>query len=548
MIAFLGLSVGLFVTMVLLPPLVRVSGQMKLLDRPNARKVHSEPIPRVGGIAIFAGFLVPLVIWGPNDGIAPFFYIGGALIVLFGVADDRYSLNPALKLLGQALAILVVMIGGLHFEILPFFGFDPVSPWIAYPFTFVFILGVTNALNLSDGLDGLAGGSAMVSLAGIALLSYTAGGPLVLLGAAALIGAILGFLRFNTHPAVVFLGDSGSQFLGFSLACLSILLITDVNPALNPALPFFLVGLPMLDTFSVIILRLRRRLSPFSADNRHLQHRFLALGFQHHEAVSIIYFLQAVLVTLGLFTRYQSDSFVVALMLLFSFFVFGLLFAGEATGWRLRALKPLSAVGAAGAPPNVERRNLTLRQWEQLPIVSAAVVYASVVAFLLFGTVFANTPPRDVAIVSLGVVALTVFSQFFLRPWTRLFNRIGLYVLSLFVVYLIIPVTQASVWLDWTVNIYLFVLSCVLALAIRLTRRENFQMTPQDVLVLFFILAVPNLDLEIFAEFQVSTMVLRAAVLLYACEYILSNESISFRPLRVAGFVGLIILALRGLV
>jgi UDP-GlcNAc:undecaprenyl-phosphate GlcNAc-1-phosphate transferase len=548
--AFLGLSVGLLVTMVLLPPLVRISGVLRLLDRPGVRKVHSQPIPRVGGIAIFVGFLVPLVIWGPHNGIAPYFYAGCGLIVLFGVADDRYSLSPGWKLLGQTLAILVVMSGGLHFDNLPFLGLDPVSPWISYPFSFLFILGVTNALNLSDGLDGLAGGITIVSLAGIAILSFSSGGGvLVYLGAAALIGAIFGFLRFNTYPAVVFLGDAGSQFLGFALAILSILLIKDVNPALNPALPIFLIGLPILDTLSVVILRMRSHCSPFSADNRHMHHRILALGFEHHEAVSIIYALQATLVTTGLLTRYQDDVFEAVIIILFAISVFGLLYVYESKGWRLRSMEPATAPVAAGEdPPFVERRNLTLRRWQRLPTNVAIWINAGVAIFLLLGTFFAVEPPRDFAIVSLGVGALMLFAHLFLHPWTRLFTRLGFYLLSLFVVYLIIPPSQDSVLLDRTINIYLFALSCMLALAIRLTRRENFQMTPQDVLILFFVLAVPNLRLEIFADYQVGWFALRVGVLLYACEFILNNDRISFRWLRMSGFIGLVILGLRGLI
>jgi UDP-GlcNAc:undecaprenyl-phosphate GlcNAc-1-phosphate transferase len=545
--AFLGLSVGLFVTMVLLPPLVRVSGMLRLIDRPGARKVHSQPIPRVGGIAIFFGFLTPLIIWGPHDGIAPYFYIGCGLIVLFGVADDRYTFNPWWKLLGQTLAILVVMSGGLHFDNLPFFGLDPVSPWISYPFSFLFILGVTNALNLSDGLDGLAGGSAIVSLAGIAILAFASGGLLVFLGAASLIGAIFGFLRFNTHPAIVFLGDAGSQFLGFSLATLSILLVKDVNSALNPLLPIFLIGLPLLDTFSVVIIRMRKRLSPFKADNRHMHHRMLALGFQQHEAVSIIYTLQAALVTTGLFTRYQTDIFEAAIILLFAVSVFGLLYICEFRSWHLRSVKP-NASGAEGEePPFVERRNLTLRRWQRFPTNATGWVNAGVAIFLLLGAVFATEPTRDIALVSLGIGVLMVFAHLFLHSWTRLFTRIGFYALSLFVIYLFIPPSQASALLDWTINIYLFSLSCILALAIRFTPRENFQMTPQDVLILFFVLATTNLHLEIFADYQVGWFALRVGVLFYASEFILNNDRISFRWLRLSGFLGLVILGLRGL-
>ena len=548
MIAFLGLSVGLFLTMVLLPALVRLSGLLDLIDHPGYRKVHREPIPRVGGIAVFLGFLLPLLIWGPLDGLAPYFLGGGAVLVFFGVVDDRYSINYRWKFAGQSLAVLVVMVGGLHFERLPFFGLDPVPLWIDYPVTFLFLLGVTNALNLTDGLDGLAAGSAIMSLAGIAILAYAAPeGLLVYLGSAALIGSILGFLRFNTHPAVVFLGDAGSQFLGFTLGSMSILLVKDVNSALNSILPIFLIGLPFLDTISVIVLRLYHNISPFRADNRHIQHRLLALGFKHDQTVVVIYSLQAGMVTLGLLTRYQGDSLVAVLLLGYSILVYGLLFACESSGWRFHARQKTMPNDPAIEAMYGVRRSLVLRRRKRLSELSAIYVSVSVGVFLLLGALLVGEPSRDISAISLGLAGLMMFAHVFLNPWTRLFTRISIYVVCLFLVYLIIPITQTNFVLDWSINIYLIVLGCVLALAIGLTRRENFQMTPLDVLVLFFIVAVANLDLEILPEYHARAFVLRVVVLLYACEFILNKDRISFRWLRISGFISLVILGVEGL-
>ncbi len=542
--AFLGLLFGLFVTMVLIPPLVRVSGGLRLLDQPGHRKVHSIPTPRVGGIAVFLGAVLPLLIWAPLDWTVVSYLVAGSLIVIFGAVDDRVELDYKWKILGQTVAALALLAGGVHFERLPFCGLEPVTPWLTYPISFLFILGVTNALNLSDGLDGLAAGNSFLSLAAVAVFAYLAAGPELALAAAALIGAVVGFLRFNTHPAVVFLGDAGSQFLGFSLATLVILLTKDVNPALSSALPLFLVGLPLLDTVSVVVIRLRNGLSPFTPDRRHFHHRLLSVGFEHHEAVSVIYTLQAIWLVLAFVLRYQSDALVVVVFLFLAVAVFGALYLAEARAWRFRREPGIGTVDTGSK----ERRNLALRRFRWLPTVAAQSVQLGASAFLVLCALFTANVSKDIGLVSFGVAAMMVFAHFFLNPWTPAFTRIGVYMAGLIVVFLLAPMTEANTSLDWLISFYLVVLCCVLALAIRVTRRETFQMTPQDLLMLFFVVAVPSLPLEAYIGYPVGSIVLRAAVVFYSCEYVLNRDRLSYVSLRIAGFAALAILGFRGVV
>ncbi|MHA1600394.1 MAG: glycosyltransferase family 4 protein, partial [Alphaproteobacteria bacterium] len=413
MTALLSLIVGLFVTMVLLPPLVRVAGKLRLVDKPNHRKVHDVPIPRVGGIAIYAGLVVPLLWWAPLERIDHFYLLGGALIVLFGAVDDRLAIEFKWKFAGQAIATLVVMAAGIRFDILPFCGLDPVTPWITYPVSFLFILGVTNALNLSDGLDGLAAGSALLSLTGIGVLAYLGGGPVIYLGAVALAGAILGFLRFNTHPAVVFLGDAGSQFLGFALACMAIILTQKVNTALNPMLPLFIVGLPLLDTLSVILIRLWNRQSPFSADNRHFHHRLLKIGLRHYEAAAVVYSLQALAVALAFLLRYQSDALALLIFVAFAGLIYSLLYVAETIPLYAYARASLGS-GSGQTQENLDLGSGLLDRFTWLPMASARYVQLAISAFLFGVPVFADRPPHDIAAVAAGVAAMMVFAHFFL--------------------------------------------------------------------------------------------------------------------------------------
>ncbi len=275
MILAYSFFIGLFVTMVLIPVLIRISGPAGILDYPNLRKVHDKPIPRVGGIAIAAGALASIVIWLPLEGIVLSYIVGGVIVLCVGIWDDIRPLDYKWKFLGQSLAVACVIAGGLEFSHLPFFGLDPVPGYISYPITFLFLLGITNAVNLFDGLDGLAGGCILVSFAVITALAYLANDMSIPIVALAISGGILGFLRFNAYPAIAFMGDAGSQFLGFTAAFLALLLTNEVNPALNPALPLLILGLPVLDTLSVIIRRILQRRSPFRGDRQHIHHRLL---------------------------------------------------------------------------------------------------------------------------------------------------------------------------------------------------------------------------------------------------------------------------------
>ena len=297
MLFFAAFIVALAMTMALIPPLIRFAGKLQLLDQPGDRKVHVAAIPRVGGVAMVLGALLPLLLWVPLDQEVKSLLAGIGILFVFGVLDDRGDLDYRLKFLGQFLAAIVVVgYGGIVIEVVPFFGLDPVSPWFSMPLTVIAIVAVTNSINLADGLDGLAAGTMLLSLAGMGLLAYLADGLDILIVMLAVMGAVVGFLRFNTYPARVFMGDTGSQFLGFAVVTLLIILTQQTNPALNPALPLLLLGVPLFDTAFVIIRRIYYGKSPFVADKNHVHHQLLALNFDHYEAVVIIYLAQALFV------------------------------------------------------------------------------------------------------------------------------------------------------------------------------------------------------------------------------------------------------------
>ena len=308
MIAFFAFIVAMFISMVLIPPLMRSAQRYAFVDVPTDRKLHDSPTPRIGGLAMVCGAITPILLWvEPSQQVLAILY-GTAVLLVFGLWDDRSALDYRLKFAGQLIAVTVVVFyGDVVIRFVPFAGIDPIAESISIPLTIFALLGVTNAINLADGLDGLAGGTTLLSIGALSLLAYLAGDATLLILSMAVMGSIIGFLRYNTYPAQVFMGDAGSQFLGFALGVLVIILTQQSSPILSPSMPLLLLGLPLIDTFLVMGQRIAEGRSPFKPDRNHIHHKLLNIGLDHYESVIMIYTLQAALVTCAFLFRYQSD-------------------------------------------------------------------------------------------------------------------------------------------------------------------------------------------------------------------------------------------------
>lgn len=508
---------ALFVTMVLVPPLMRLAAPLHLLDVPDARKVHTALVPRCGGLAIASGILLPIVMWLPKDAAMSAVLSGALVVFLFGLWDDIKDLDYRIKLLGQVAALGIAIQGGVVLEHYPFCGLDPVAVWLAYPATALIVLGVTNAINLTDGLDGLAAGCTLLTLAMIAFLAYQSDHRPVLLLALTVMGGILGFLRYNTHPAIVFLGDAGSQFLGFITAALTIFLVERVNQALSPALPLLLLGLPILDTLWVVTLRIGRGRSPFVPDRNHLHHQLLDLGFRQHEAVSLIYLLHGGLICAGFYLRYASDLMVVSVYAAFCLFVVAAITTAKAAGWRLHR-NPVqgNAVGVANAA--------WLSRLPWLPNAVLHVLTISVVLFLVGGALAVDVLQRDFAVIALASGVALIAGSLLLRGGQRWLSRAGVYMSSVMLVFMLAEQPDGLLINTWTVNGLLVFMSFVMVVGIRVTRRDLFRVTPQDLLIVFFALVVPNLTSNYIAQYPVGEILFRLLVLFYVTEFLLSRD------------------------
>ena len=289
---FLAMAAALIASIILTPLVIKLAFRIGAVDRPNYRKVHASVMPRIGGLAIFGAFLIGYAILLPKDEHATGILIGALIIIVIGFLDDMLEITAKAKLAGQlAAAIVVVAWGGLQIEFvnLPFIGqFD--FGYLSIPITIIWIIGITNAINLIDGLDGLAAGVSTIALIAIAVMAVIMGNVFVVATAAILAASSLGFLFYNFHPAKIFMGDTGSLFLGFMISVLALLGFKNVA-VVALIIPVIILGIPISDTFFAIVRRIRMKQSITAPDKSHLHHCLLRSGFSHRQTVLIIYAL-----------------------------------------------------------------------------------------------------------------------------------------------------------------------------------------------------------------------------------------------------------------
>ncbi len=319
----LGIGVTAAVATFLLTfPIKRLSYNLGVLDIPDERKIHIRKIPCLGGLSLYITAVLTFSIM-MRLYPAVFVYrqemqgliLGSALMVAFGVWDDVRGSGAIPKLAFQSLIALIMYEYGFRFQTLSLPLLPPVYLGIfGMILTIVWFCVVINAINLIDGLDGLAAGLSVIAAATILMISYRWSEPLAILLAVLIIGTSLGFLPHNFYPAKIFLGDTGSMLLGFWLASLSLITSTKSPTLLTLLLPLIAIGLPVFDTVHAFFRRLHHRQHPFRADKRHIHHRLLALGYSHPHSVILLY-LASIYLGLTAYILSQTESFVTLLTL-----------------------------------------------------------------------------------------------------------------------------------------------------------------------------------------------------------------------------------------
>ena len=317
---FVPFLIALIVAYVLTPGVKKLAIKVGAVDKPNARKVHTHAIPRLGGLAIYVGFMAAVLFCVPVRHELLGLLLGCTAIVALGIWDDICNIPAKVKLVGQIVAACIPIAFGIQIEWLtnPFGTLIVLPELVAIPVTIFWIIGFTNTVNLIDGLDGLAAGVSFIASVSMFLLAYTMNQYLPAMIIVAMAGAALGFLQYNFNPAKIFMGDTGSMLLGYTMAVAAVLGLVKTAATIALVVPLIALGLPILDTLFAIIRRKMSGVPIFQPDKGHLHHRLLALGMSQKQAVLIMYFVSIVLGIVALYVAkvsYQTGNAKVVVVL-----------------------------------------------------------------------------------------------------------------------------------------------------------------------------------------------------------------------------------------
>ncbi len=543
------IAAATIISLVLVPFMMNQAERLGMVDHPSGRRVHDEPIPRVGGWGIVFGTLIPLFAMTTLTPLLGMFIYGSLILLLFGALDDRYEMGPKMKFVGQFLAAVpLVVFGDFYISQFPVFAEWQPPVFVAMGTTIVCLVAMINATNQSDGLDGLAGGESLLTLAGIALLAYMADNSALLIVALAAVGGVLGFLRYNTHPARVFMGDSGAQFLGFVVGFLAIWLTQYADPDLSPAAMLPLLGLPVFDFFLVLYVRLRNKQPIFKASKHHIHHRLLDRGFVHKETVTIIYVLHAAMVLAGLMLRHEHDLVILAAYAGICVVFLMLLTSAEQrnwqatdTGWQFGKL-----IDMTGDIDQTLRKKL-------LVMFPRRALEFLIPVYLIGVTLLIDNIDRDYGLVALILLLPVVMQSLMRRSLGATPRRLAVYTVTVFVVYLC--AWDRSGWQrDWApvfeMVFYVAVAFCV-AVAIRFSprrRKEEFRVTSLDYLLLFVVMcSFFFADFLPVGRFSVPIFIVALVVMLYGIELLMVERKRRADWLGKASGLALLIIAWRGL-
>lgn len=536
---------SLFVALVLIPPITRLAVNFGKLDVPDARKVHRGKIPRLAGVAIFMAFLAPIVLFCEIDRPIRGFLAGGIIVFITGLYDDLVGMRPRWKLAGEIVAaLLAVLVGDIAIHNLgDLFGNGDVQlGMLAVPFTILGIVGVTNAVNLLDGLDGLAGGISAIAAVALGMLAYTSGNGHLLVLTVAMTGALFGFLKFNTYPARIFMGDSGSLFLGYSLSIFAIILCVEKNSQISAITPLIILMVPIVDTLMVMVTRLRSGRPLFAADKNHIHHRLLGIGFGHKATVIIIYSLSYLMAIVGISSSrvagYQQLLLLVPIVLLLT--LLHRCITPKMLDWLPQLRSDESLRQTAGYRLLLQYSG---RIFSLVKCLAIALVFLCI--FLPAGY-----SPNALVIASL-LLLLSVSLIFTIQDWGNRFLHVIIYLDGAYLVYLVenfgrLPLVGALTLNSVSHWLFLLLFACC-GLKIYIDRRSRVLMhSPLEYLLLFIVISVPLLPAEFTAHYHLLTVAAKSVILFAAYRIVLLQRARRNRRIIVATLMALLVVAAKG--
>jgi UDP-GlcNAc:undecaprenyl-phosphate GlcNAc-1-phosphate transferase len=539
-----ALLISTFATILLIPVFSKAALKLNIgLDMPNGRKVHQHPIPRVGGVAMILGVYASSLFFAPEEHFLKAYVISSLFIVCFGIMDDFKGIDFRLKFLAQVVAaIVIVTYGGVKIRSLG--GLLPedmlLAETVSLPLTVIAIVGVTNAVNLADGLDGLAGGICLLSFCCISYLAYLEGEVTLCLLALALAGAIFGFLRYNTYPAELFMGDTGSQFLGFSAITLSLALTQRQTP-LSPLLPLFIIGFPVLDTLAVMAQRLSEKKPLFSADRNHFHHKLMGLGFYHTESVLVIYTVQAMLVSAAFIFRFNTEWFLLVSYLLFSAAVLAGFHVAQERHWVLHRYRIFDQV-IKGRLRGLRGQGLAIR-------LCFNVARFGVPLLLFITCLLPSEIPSSLSLLSIAFLGALLLVWCFKKAWMRGCLTAVVYLFVPFIISLDVEKTgRVRDVFSQLYNLSYILIIFFVVLTLKFTRRrQGFKTTPMDFLILFIALVVPH-ALSHYLNIENLTIIAAKTVMFYfSYEVLIGELRGKLTRLTAASMLPLIAVMVRGL-
>lgn len=539
---------ALFASLIAVPGLRKWAFDTGTLDLSDERKVHKGMMPRLGGVAIFLAFFFSLLVFVDPSPMIRGILAGALVLFVTGLIDDLSGLTPKRKFLGEILGTAVTMyVSGLHISHLGnLFGTgDIVLPlWLALPFTVFAVVGVINAINLIDGLDGLSGGVSIIALGGFVLLGILYGNTEVTLLCAALIGAIFGFLKYNSYPARIFMGDVGSLVVGFLLAFMAIHLTQGPGAKVPAVVPLLLLGLPIIDTVWVMASRILRGISPFAADKTHVHHKFLDIGFKHKTSVVIIYSISMFWAVVGILLRDQP-----AWLLLLLFFVLSTV---GYQAMRFVAYRPEEFSFLAFDTP---RSILSTKLYRWMTGLGKYMVWA--LGFLLLAVlvmaIAAGCCVDEVAVkVILFTLAVGGGLLYVIRDVKDHFFQIYLFLVGLLLAFEIDQASSNLLFAGYTLgeatNLLFMIMAPLVTFKVLFrTRREILLSTPLDLLVLAMCVSLAIVSPQFEFTFNLPELTSKAIIIFLTIK-ILTNRSLSLsRPVCGTVMTSLVLLVVRSL-
>jgi len=542
MILLYTLFLSIVITILLVPVCTEIGIMFYVMDEPGEKNFLKRPMPKIGGIAIVLAACTPILVWNHGTGLNNAFLISACIVIASGVVEDFRGLSPKAKLIGQVLAaVIIVRYGGLQIRSLgSLLPADFVLPvWVSVPGTIAVIVAATNAINFSDGLDGLAAGTYLLVFTGIGYLAYLDGNSSVGLVSMALCGALFGFLRFNTHPASIFMGHSGSQFLGFSAITLALAITQGHATPLSPVLPLILLGFPLLDSLTIIANRIARGTSLFVADQFHFHHYLMSSGFGHFGSILVIYGIQTFLLFAAVFFRFYSDWFLLSSYLVFSALILFCFFHAVGIGYKFKRFDMLN-IRIFGFI-KLLKQNGTVIKW-MFPLFEIGIPL-----LLLVTCILSNGPPHDVSILSGAIACILLIALLVKSRYLGWFLRMSIYLLVPFAVYYSgETLVNTSYILTIGYNMSFGIFAMLIILVSKLSRRKHgFQSTPLDFLIVVLALLMPSLFDQNIHEYQIGLVVTKTILLYFSFEVLLAELREKFNKVAWTTIASLLIVAVK---